>query len=73
MSRTSDILAIAFASQQANPAEGKYTTTELEVAALIFSVKYFEVYLLVNQFVIGFEKTRPPHNDKYLEIRILII
>ena len=41
---------IAFASRQTNPAERKYAPTELEVAALIFAVEYFEVYLFGNQF-----------------------
>ena len=43
---------IAFASRQTNPAERKYAPTELEVAALIFAVEYFEVYLLGNQFTV---------------------
>ena len=37
---------IAFASRQTNSAEKKYAPTELEVAALIFAVEHFEVYLL---------------------------
>ena len=43
---------IAFASRQTNPAERKYAPTELEVAALIFAIEYFEVYLLGNQFTV---------------------
>ena len=43
---------IAFASQQANLSARKYVPTELEVAALIFAVEYFEVYLLGNQFTV---------------------
>jgi len=39
---------IAFASRQTNPAESKYAPTELEVAALVFGVEHFEVYLLGN-------------------------
>ena len=37
---------IAYASRQTNEAERKYCPTELEVAALIFGVEHFEVYLL---------------------------
>ena len=37
---------IAYASRQTNAAEKKYAPTELEVAALIFAMEYFEVYLL---------------------------
>ena len=37
---------IAYASRQTNEAERKYCPTELEVAALIFRVEHFEVYLL---------------------------
>ena len=37
---------IAYASRQTNAAEKKYAPTELEVAALIFAVEHFEVYLL---------------------------
>ena len=37
---------IAYASRQTNSAEKKYAPTELEVAALIFAVEHFEVYLL---------------------------
>ena len=37
---------IAYASRQTNAAEKKYAPTELEVAALIFALEYFEVYLL---------------------------
>jgi len=37
---------IAYASRQTNPAESKYAPTELEVAALVFAVEHFEVYLL---------------------------
>ena len=36
---------IAFASHQTIPAESKYAPTELEVAALVFAVEHFEVYL----------------------------
>ena len=37
---------VAFASRQTNLAEQKYAPTELEVAALIFAVEHFEVYLI---------------------------
>ena len=37
---------VAYASRQTNPAESKYVPTELEVAALVFAVEHFEVYLL---------------------------
>ena len=41
-----------YASRQTNPAESKYALTELEVAALVFGVEYFEVYLLGNQVTV---------------------
>ena len=37
---------IAYASRQTNESERKYCPTELEVAALLFGVEHFEVYLL---------------------------
>ena len=40
---------IAYASQQTNAAEVKYAPTELEIAALVYAVEYFEVYLLGSQ------------------------
>ena len=43
---------VAYASRQTNPAESKYAPTELEVAALIFGVEYFEVYLLGHQVTV---------------------
>ena len=43
---------IAYASWQTNPAEQKYEPTELEVAALVFAVGHFEVYLLGNKVTI---------------------
>ena len=43
---------IAFASRQTNPAESKYAPTELEVAALVYGVEYFEVYLLGNHVTV---------------------
>ena len=39
---------IAYASRQTNESERKYCPTELEVAALLFGVEHFEVYLLGN-------------------------
>ena len=43
---------IAYASRQTNPAEAKYAPTELEVAALVYAVEHFEVYLLGNNFTV---------------------
>ena len=43
---------IAYASRQTNPAEAKYAPTQLEVAALVYSVEHFEVYLLSNEFTV---------------------
>ena len=43
---------VAFASRQTNAAEAKYVPTELEVAALVYSVTHFEVYLLGNTFTV---------------------
>ena len=43
---------VAYASRQTNTAESKYAPTELEVAALIFGVEYFEVYLLGHQVTV---------------------
>ena len=39
---------IAYASRQTNESERKYCPTELEVAALLFEVEHFEVYLFGN-------------------------
>lgn len=39
---------IAYASRATNAAERKYGVTELEVAALVFALEHFEVYLLGN-------------------------
>ena len=44
--------SIAYASRQTNQAEAKYSPTELEVAALVYAVEYFEVYLLGNGFTV---------------------
>ena len=41
---------VAYASRQTNAAEAKYAPTELEVAALVYAVTHFEVYLLGNSF-----------------------
>ena len=43
---------IAYASRQTSEAEKKYAPTELEVAALVFAVESFEVYLLGNPFTV---------------------
>ena len=43
---------IAYASRQTSMAEKKYAPTELEVAALVFAVESFEVYLLGNCFTL---------------------
>ena len=43
---------VAYASRQTNPAEAKYAPTELEVAALVYAVEHFEVYLLGNSFTV---------------------
>ena len=40
---------IAYASRATNGAERKYAPTELEVAALVFALEHFRVYLLGNQ------------------------
>lgn len=39
---------VAFASRQLNPVEKNYTTTEPECLAMIFSLKKFRHYLLLN-------------------------
>ena len=44
-------LPIAFASKQLNAAEKNYTTTERECLAMVFSVKKFRHYLLLNPVV----------------------
>lgn len=43
---------VAYASRQTNAAEAKYAPTELEVAALVYAVTHFEVYLLGNSFTV---------------------
>ena len=37
---------MVYASRETNSAEQKYAPTELEVAVLVFALKYFQVYLL---------------------------
>ena len=43
---------IAYSSRQKNPAESKYAPTELEVAAFVYAVDHFELYLLANQVTV---------------------
>ena len=43
---------IAYASRATNTAEQKYAPTELEVAALVFALEHFQVYLLGNQVTV---------------------
>ena len=43
---------IAFASRQTNEAERKYAPTGMEVAALVFAVEHFKVYLLGNKTIV---------------------
>ena len=43
---------IAHASRATNAAEKKYGVTELEVAALVYSLEHFEVYLLGNSVTV---------------------
>ena len=43
---------IVYASRQTNVAESNYAPTELEVAALVYAVEYFEVYLLGSHFTV---------------------
>ena len=42
---------VVYASRKTNAAEAKYAPTELEVAALEYTVTYFEVYLLGNNLL----------------------
>ena len=44
--------SVVYASQQTNAAEAKYAPTELEVAALVYPVNHFELYLLGNDFTV---------------------
>ena len=37
---------IAYVSRETNTAEQKYAPTELEIAALVFALEYYQVYLL---------------------------
>ena len=43
---------IAYASRATNSAEQKYAPTELEVAALVFALEHFQVYLLGNKVTV---------------------
>ena len=43
---------IAYASRQTNNAEQKYAPTQLEVAAVVYAVEHFEVYLLGQPFTV---------------------
>jgi hypothetical protein len=44
-------LPVAFASKQLSPAEKNYTTTERECLAMVFSVKKYRHYLLLNPVI----------------------
>ena len=52
MDEDSQRYPIAYASRQTNQAEMKYAPTQLEVAAIVFTVEHFEVYLLGNVFTV---------------------
>lgn len=43
---------IAYASRPINCAEMKYALAELEVAALVYALEYFQVYLLYNKVTV---------------------
>ena len=43
---------IVYASRATNDAERKYTPTKLEVTALVFALKHFQVYLLGNKVTV---------------------
>ena len=43
---------VAYASRTTSDAEKKYGITELEVAALVYALEHFEVYLLGNHFTV---------------------
>ena len=43
---------IAYASMQTNDVEQKYAPTQLEVAAIVYSVEHFKVYLLGQPFTV---------------------
>ena len=43
---------IAYANRATNSAEQKYAPTELEVAALVFALEHFQVYLLGNKVTV---------------------
>ena len=43
---------IAYGSRQTNNAEQKYAPTQLEVAAVVYAVEHFEVYLLGQPFTV---------------------
>jgi len=45
-------IAYAIANRQTNLAESNYAPTELEVAALVYAVEHFEVFLLGNHFTV---------------------
>ena len=42
---------MAYANRQTNT-EAKYAPTELEVAALVYAITHFDVYLLGNSFMV---------------------
>ena len=43
---------VAYVSRKTNIAEAKYAPTKLEVAALVYPVTHFEIYLLGNNFMV---------------------
>ena len=63
---------IAYASRQTSEAEKKYAPTQLEVAALVYGVEHFEVYLLGNKVTVftdhGWVMVRHVEGDKSREL-----
>ena len=43
---------VAYASRPTNSAEMKYAPTELEIAALVYALEHFQVYLLGNKVTV---------------------
>jgi hypothetical protein len=62
---------IAYCSRQLNPAESKYSVTELELLAFIFATKQFRCYLYGRKFEMVTKFTRPEFQVDSLGYKII--
>jgi hypothetical protein len=60
---------IAFASRSLNPAEQKYTITELETLGMVCAVKFFRPYILGHRCIV-LRTMQPAHHCSLLRIHL---